>query len=428
MQQRTQQPWIVCLTAATFFFYQFIQITMFNVLKPDLIVSLHTTPAVLDLISALYFYGTVLFLIPAGILLDYFSTRKIILLTMGISLIGLWIFAMATTIPAAAVGRFLVGVSGGPFCFTSSMRLADRWFPAQRLGLVSGIIVAMAMLGGMVAQLPFSLLLQHLGWRNTMYVNLGLGVVLWVLMYWLVFDYPAGKKHEFTQQMQYYRQHGFLSGFKKVIFQAQTWKCGLFTSLLNLPILILGALWGFMYLTQIFNLSRLQASAICSVLFFGMLLGGPVFGLISDRLLSRKKPMYAGLLLCLICTIFLLQAANMNITLGFSSLILLFFFIGFGSGAQVVGYPTVTDSNPAALAGSALGLASMLVMSGGAIAQPLVGWLIELNWNGTMINNVPILSAYNYNFGFWLMPVAMTLAACLLMLIRETHAQPLPSH
>lgn len=419
MQPRVTNPWVVCLTAASFFFFQFIQITMFNILKPELIIEFNADPAMLSFISALYFYGTVLFLIPAGIMLDNISTRKIILAAMCLSLFGLLIFTTATSIFAAGVGRFLVGISGGPFCFLSSMRLAARWFPEQRLAFVTGVIVAMAMLGGMIAQLPFSLLVAEIGWRAAMYVNLGLGTMLLGLIYLYVYDYPLGKKHEYEQQMAYYRTAGFVQGLKKVIFKAQNWNCGLFASLLNLPILVFGALWGFMYVTQIFNLPRLQASTSCAMLFFGMLLGGPMFGWISDRLLVRKTPMFAGLIICFIAIAILLLIPNQV----FLSIALLMFLIGLGSSAQILAYPTVTDSNPPALAGSALGLTSTLIMAGGAVIQPSVGWLVEYNWDGLMEAGMPIFSYTNYNLAFWSMPAAIIVATGLVFLIKETNCK-----
>ncbi len=419
MQPRVNNSWVVCLTAASFFFFQFIQITMFNILKPELIIEFNAEPAILSLISSLYFYGTVLFLIPAGIMLDSISTRTIILAAMCLSLLGILIFTSATSILTAGIGRFLIGISGGPFCFLSSMRLAARWFPEQRLAFVTGVIVAMAMFGGMVSQLPFSLLVAELGWRSAMYLNLGLGTLLLGLIYLYVYDYPPGKKHEYQQQMAYYRTAGFVHGLKVVIFKAQNWNCGLFASLLNLPILVFGALWGFMYVMQIFHLQRLQASTACAMLFFGMFLGSPIFGRISDQMRVRRSPMLVGLLLCFTSIVVLLSIPNLS----FFSVALLMFLIGFGSSAQILAYPTVTDSNPAALAGSALGLTSTLIMAGGAIIQPLVGYLVEYKWDGLIEAGMPIFSYENYNFAFWSMPIAIIVATGLVFLIKETHCK-----
>lgn len=419
MHLRINNPWVVILAAASFFFFQFIQITMFNILKPELIVELKADPSILSFISSLYFYGTVLLLLPAGVILDYISTRKVILVTMSLSLIGLVIFATANSIFMAGLGRFLVGVSGGPFCLISSMRLAARWFPERRLAFVTGVIIALGMFGGMVAQLPLGVLVAKFGWRTAMYANIGLGVFLLGIMYLFVYDHPWGKGKEYKQQMAFYHTTGFISGLKRVLLKKQNWNCGLYASLLNLPILIFGALWGFIYLVQVFNLPRFEASMACTALFLGMLIGGPIFGFVSDRILRRKLPMLIGLVLCFTAMVTLLTAQNLS----FGSLALVLFLVGLGSSAQILAYPTVADSNSPALTGSALGLTSTLVMAGGAVAQPLIGWLIESRWDGSHMLGMPIFSAANYNRAFWLMPIAMVLAGILWLFIRETYCK-----
>lgn len=419
MRRLTANPWVVCLSAASFFFFQYIQIASFNVLKPELMRTFEASSASMSLISSFYFYGTVLFLIPAGILLDYLSTRTIILLAMLLSLVGLLIFTTADSLYAAGLGRFIIGVSGGPFCFLGTMRLASRWFPEDRFAFVTGVIVAIGMLGGIVSQIAFVPLIQYLGWQDAMYANLGLGLVLTGLIYLYVYDYPLGKENEYKKQLAYYRELGFVKGLKTVILKKQNWFCGLFASLLNLPIFIFGALLGFIYLTQNFAVSASQASVICSLLFVGMLVGSPLFGFVSDTLRLRKVPMLAGLVICLFASVILLEVRDLSAW----SLATLFFAIGFGSSSQVLAYPTVTESNPAALTGSALSLASVIIMAGGAVFQPLIGGLLEMHWDGAQVDGLAMYTAENYHFALWLLPICMIIAGGFALLIKETYCK-----
>lgn len=156
-------PWIVCFSAALFFFYEFIQMNMFNAISADLMrdFSLHATE--LGKLSAYYFYANLLFLPVAGALLDRFSTRLIILSALFLCIIGVAGFATTHSFILACLFRFMSGI-GSAFCFLSSIRLASRWFPAKQMALVTGLIVTMAMMGGMVAQTPLTLLTQSLGW------------------------------------------------------------------------------------------------------------------------------------------------------------------------------------------------------------------------------------------------------------------------
>ncbi len=145
------QPWIVCFSAALFFFYEFIQMHMFNAVSADLMRDFSIDATQLGNLSAIYFYSNVLFLLFSGVILDRFSTRRVILITLSLCAIGIGTFALTHSLVIAGISRFISGI-GSAFCFLSSIRLASRWFPAKRMALVSGLIVTMAMTGGMVAQ------------------------------------------------------------------------------------------------------------------------------------------------------------------------------------------------------------------------------------------------------------------------------------
>ena len=185
------QSWVVCFSAALFFFFIFIQINMFNAIHPYLIRAFSVNAEQLGQISASYFYGNVLFLFPAGLALDRYSTRKIILLTMLLCIIGTTGFAFATTFWQAFLSRLLVGFAGA-FCFISCVRLVSRWFSPRKMATVIGLIVTVAMCGGMVAQTPFALLNHILGWRHALLVDAGVGLVMLCAIFLWVQDIPKG--------------------------------------------------------------------------------------------------------------------------------------------------------------------------------------------------------------------------------------------
>ncbi|WP_235776249.1 MFS transporter [Rickettsiella massiliensis] len=185
-------PWIVCLSAALFFFYEFIQLNMFNAISADLMhdFGLHATK--LGRLSAFYFYANLLFLPVAGALLDRFSTRRIILIALFLCIIGVLGFAKTHSFALACFFRFMSGI-GSAFCFLSTIRLASRWFPIEKMALVTGLIVTMAMFGGMVAQTPLTLLAETLGWRNTLLIDAGLGLLIFVVIFSLCKITPLKK-------------------------------------------------------------------------------------------------------------------------------------------------------------------------------------------------------------------------------------------
>ena len=58
-------PWLVVFSAASFFFYEFIQMNMFSSLDPDLMHDFSINATQLSRLASTYFYANLLFLFPA---------------------------------------------------------------------------------------------------------------------------------------------------------------------------------------------------------------------------------------------------------------------------------------------------------------------------------------------------------------------------
>ena len=142
-QSTTLKNWLVPLVAALFFFYEFVQMLMPNSLRPDLMQAFHIDATQLGLLSSCYFWANLLFLFPAGMILDRFSTKKVMLITLSLCVVGTLLFSQATDFSMAIAVRFITGI-GSAFCFLGCIRLASRWLPAKHMALIAGLIVTMA--------------------------------------------------------------------------------------------------------------------------------------------------------------------------------------------------------------------------------------------------------------------------------------------
>lgn len=415
------QPWLVCLSAAMFFFYEFIQMGMFNSLSPELMQEFNVSATKLGNISATYFYADVTFLFFAGILLDRISPRKVIISALLLCVIATFLFGSSTSIFMLGFSHFLAGI-GNAFCFLSCIKLASNWFPPRRMALIIGLTVTLAMAGGVVAQTPLTLLAQSLGWRNAVYIDALLGVAILFLVWWFVFDKPK------NSHLNPAGSSSLPIGLKKSVCLAlqnpQNWLGGLYTSFLNLPIFLLGDLWGIMYLTQVHHFSRASASYITSMVFVGTIIGSPVVGWFSDYIGRRKSPMIIGAITSLAVILAIIYLPSLN----FVSLLLLFLALGFFTSAQIVSYPLITESNPKMLTGTATGLASVLIMGGGAVFQPLFGWFMDLHWQGLVVNGTHVYSATDYFWGMAIMPIAFVIGLIAAGLIKETYGQQFTLH
>lgn len=412
------QPWIVCLVAALFFFYEFVQMSMFNAINPELIRDFSVSSTQLGSLAAAYFYANILFVFPAGLIVDRFSTKKIILSAMVLCVAGTMLFSMTHTLRTAMFCRFLTGI-GGSFPFLCCLRLAVRWFPPYKMASITGFMVTMAMLGGMFAQTPLTLLVQSYGWRGAVFIDSLLGIFFIFLIIIFVKDAPYG----YTQQAKVKPEKTpLIFSIKTIVRNSQNWFYGLYTCMLNLPIFLIAQTWGSLYLIQIHHLSATQASYLTSMVFLGTIIGSPFIGWFSDMIQNRKLPMYGGAILSLI--VILLIAANPHMSFDF--LVILFFALGLFTSTQILSYPAITALNQPALVGGALGLSSIFIMGGGAVFEPLFGWLMGWHWDHTMINHTPIYSAHNYLLALSIMPIAFIIGIVMTILAKEPNAKAKP--
>ncbi len=413
-----KKAWLVCFCASLFFFYEFIQMNMFNAISTPLMHVYHLNATQLGRLSSAYFVSNVLFLFPAGIILDRLSTRKVILVSLLLCVLGTALFAVAPTEGWAAFFRFLTGI-GSAFCFLSCIRIASRWFPAKRLALVTGFVVTMAMVGGMVAQTPLILLVQVVKWRGALLVDAGFGLVVLLIIALFVQDYPQEKAEEQQQQKHHLQQLGYWKSMAMAFLRLQNWLGGIYTCLMNLPLILLGGLWGTLYLSKVHHLTQVQASYITSMLFVGTIFGAPLAGWFSDRIGRRKFPMFLGGILSLLIMWYLLTHAGLSM----SWLLLLFFLIGFVTSTQIISYPIVTEGSPQMLTAMSVSVVSFTCMGGQVVFQPLFGWLMDLHSSAVLRHGHVIYSAGDFRLAMLIFPVSFVIAMLAVCFIHETYCQ-----
>lgn len=408
--------WLIVLTATTFFFYDFIQLNLFNSIGMQLMQTFNLNAVKLGNLSSLFFYADAFFLIPAGILLDRFSTKKLLLVASACSVLGTFTLAIAPTYLIAAGARFLVG-TGGAFCFLGSVRLASRWFPANKMALVTGIIVAQAMLGGLVAQTPMTVLSHLVGWRYAVLIDASVGFLIFLAILFIVRDYPVHSFAAIQANKTQLDSLGFWYSIKAVLLNPYNWFCGVYASLLNLPIFLLGALWGIHYLVQVHHLTAVQASIPPMLFFIGTIIGAPLFGWFSDKIGRRILPLVVGALLSLLVMLALMLTPHLSLV----TLICLFFLMGLVICSQVIIYPLVTELNPTSLTATALGFAATIIMWSGAIFQPLFGWAMEWRADHTIVDGVMHYSSTDFLYAMSIMPIAFLVGLLLAIMIKETY-------
>jgi sugar phosphate permease len=401
--------WVVCLSAGLFFLYEFFQLNIFDVINQPLRDDFHLDATQLSWMSSAYLWADILFLLPAGVILDRFSTRTVILSAMFVCVLGTVGFALTDSFIFASFCHFLSGI-GNAFCFLSCVVLVSHWFPPRRQALVVGSLVTMAFIGGMMAHTPFAYLNELFGWRRALLIDGAVGAVLLLWISLIVRDRPEDSPLKENRE-----KNQVAPGFIKALSNPQNWLAGFFTSFLNLPIMVLCALWGASYLQTVHHLSEMAASNVVSLIFMGSVIGCPLVGWLSDSRGRRKPLMILGAVATLIIIIpFFLDIALSQLTLS-----ILFFALGFFTSTQVISYPLIAESNPAETTGASTGIASVIVMGGGGVGQVLFGWLMAHHARSA----IATYTVADFKFAMWVFPITAILALIAALLIRETYCK-----
>ena len=350
--------------------------------------------------SSFYYYSYVAVQIPTGILADYWGPRKLLTAGALLSSFGAFIFASASSIYAANMGRLVIGASMG-VAWVSILKLTTRWFKPNQFALVTGLALCLGILGALSAGAPLRLLMNLLGWRPVIFnagiITLILSLAIWIFMR----DDPVQKGYDsYTEGINNSNRitkASVLTDLSKIIRYRNTWILTIVSACLIGPILTFAGLWGIPYLTTQYNLTPIKSATLISTLLISCAIGAPVLGTLSEKMGRRKTIYFYALCISLVGWIPILYLQDISLWL----LIVLFSIVGFASSAVVIGMAFVKESVPLGLAGTISGISNMGMEMGPMILQPTIGLLLDLRWEGLLDNGVRIynLSAYHMAFG-----------------------------
>lgn len=120
--------------------------------------------------------------IPAGILIDRFGPRKLLLYGAIVMAIGQVLLGFTESYPVALFARVLVG-AGDATAFLSVMRLIPTWFPLNRAPIFGQAGGAIGQLGQFLSAVPFLALVGATSWQTGFYTLGAAGAVVGVASY-----------------------------------------------------------------------------------------------------------------------------------------------------------------------------------------------------------------------------------------------------
>lgn len=423
IQTGTRAPahlaWLSWGLGAAFYFSGFYQRVAPAVMTDQLMIEFGIGAAALGNLSAFYYYSYVAVQIPTGVLADVWGPRRTLGSGAIVAALGSILFACAPNIFIANFGRLMIGASVG-VAWVAMLKLAAHWFPPNRFALASGLGLFVGLGGAVAAGVPLRFLVDHFGWRPVMGISGALTFLIGISIWIIVRDDPGEKGYaSYGSVSGPSSSASLLSGLRTVLRFKNMWLLSIGPSGVVGPLLSFAGLWGVPFLTTHYGMSPSRSAAYTSTILVAWAIGGPVLGALSDRVCRRKTVYLWGSLAACCGWGFVLFVSELPLWI----LAGLFILIGFASGAMVLGFAFVKESVPPGYAGTGAGVCNMGVMMGPMILQPLMGWVLDRQWDGRLIDGVRMYDLAAYRSAFLVMIAWSILAVVLIALTTETYCR-----
>ncbi|MBS0287565.1 MAG: MFS transporter [Proteobacteria bacterium] len=397
--------WALWLIAAIFYAYEFIHRVVPSILTEELREAFSVNEHQLGLIGAMYFYAYAAFQLPAGILVDKYGAKRLLVFASTILTLGSFLFTTTSSSAIAQISRFMIG-TGSAFAFVGCLKIGGQWLAVSSFPLVVGLTNFFGTMGALTGGKPLAHLVQEFGWQHVMMLVSFAGLFITVLMWLFLHDKTLNKEEQQKQTPL-----TLLSGLKTVMRCPQSWLIALYGALLVAPIVALPEMWGVEYLKLTYDISAANASAITHTIFIGTAVGGAIIGWAMTYIQNRLRFMMFSTLGALILLCLFLYWNN----LAFSQLYIVLFCYGALTSNMLLSFTLITKLHPTYAQGAAIGFTNMIIMAFGGLMQHGIGWLLHTFKS----ENQGVALIADYHIAFCLLPICLGMAVLLTFFIRQ---------
>ena len=367
------KAWAVfLLSSGNFFLSQFYRSTN-AVIAPQLIRDLSLDTEDLGLLSAAFFYAFGLAQVPITVFLDRIGARGMM---TGFSLVGVagaFVFSWADSLAMGILGRALLGV--GMACnLMGTLKLLTLWFDPLRFATLSGIVLAIGTLGNMAATSPFVLLVEWMGWRKAISVVAGVTLVLVMFFYAVVRDRPEESAEKPSASTSPENHSHWLEDLRLLLKHKDFWIISYGTFVRYGVFAAFQTLWAGPFLMEGIGLSPITAGHLIFLINVGLLLCGPLWGAVSDRVFKTRKWLVCWDLGVL--TLLLALTACSESDTGLTMLAALFLGFGLFQPGTLM-YVQMKEIMPLRMAGTAMTGVNFFTMVGAAFFLQALGGLMQ---------------------------------------------------
>jgi sugar phosphate permease len=409
-KQNSGFRWVVFVSVLLTYLLMSSQRSAPGLITEQVMKEFHVTATTIGLLTSMQFFVYTSLQIPMGILADRYGPNFFLIIGAIVTGLGTIIYSFGTHEVVLFLARILTGI-GDATIWVNLVLILSQWFKGKEFVRLIGLAGMTGSLGFLLATVPFSLLIDLLGWRAAFF-SAGIALCLsGILLYIVLVKKPRQLFHNesVTVKDEIPRQNISML-LKRIVWNRQAW--ALFFCHFGVVGGYVGFIssWAVPYGMTMYDLTRLDASQLIMVGLIGALIGAPLTSWIASRLETIKRPyVMVHFIILTSWSAFLLFKGNPP----FFMLVMLFFIIGFGFGASALTFAVVRQSFPIGESGFVSGFAN----TGGFLSAVLLPGIF-----GKVLDHFQSVTgsmSEGYFFGF-IIPVIFSLIGLFgVMIIKE---------
>jgi len=387
-------PWVVWFLATFFYIFQYVLRVSPSIMMQGILEKYHLHAYQFGAFSGAYYLGYAVMHIPIGLLLDRVGPKKVISLSILISIFGLLPLIIGDCWNCAILGRFLVG-AGSSGAILGVFNVIRLYFPERWFSRLLGVSVTFGLVGAIYGGRPVHNLIEVTSWEQVLEYFVIAGVILASLIFVLV---PKIDSHLVN--------HGSV---KKELKEVLTNKKVILTALFGA--LMVGALegfadvWSVSFFEVVYGIERSNAAFLPSLIYLGMGAGALGFPVIAEKfkiyhqLILVSAVVMGGLFLLVIFAKFDMRVLQFSM-----------FCLGIFSAYQIlVIYLNILNAPPE-YGNLVTAITNMIIMAFGYVFHSVIGTVMTCVWDGTMKGCVPVYKSDAYVYGLLVIPVTLLIA------------------
>jgi len=343
------------------------------VIARELVRDLGLSAESLGLLGGAFFYSFAVLQVPMGMALDRVGPRLMIATFPLLTALGALLFAFSETFTLAFIARLLMGM-GMACVLMGTFKALTTWFTPDEFATMIGLTYSVGTLGNILATSPLAYMASLVGWRIS-FVVIGIAtILLCAMVFRVVRDRP---EEGWISESRSKEEHiPILLSLRMIFGSIAFWQISMVNFFRYGTFVAIQGLWAGPYLMDALGYSPIQAGNTLLMMSLGGIIGGPLGGRLSDRVLrSRKKVVIWGMCAYGMGIFFLTGSTSITSDVFYYVLFLcLGCFMSFG----MVVFSHIKELFDTRMAATAMTAINFFTMMGAAVFTQGMGRIIEI--------------------------------------------------